>query len=89
MRYDAVRTRFDDPVEYFDVNLSLNYHGDLKKSVQSVSISLLPKSMCLMRVLQHCIVLNDEEYFITQQIFGRSKSRAQFLFYQLSDQSVF
>ena len=34
MRYDAVRTRFDDPVEYFDVNLSLNYHGDLKKSVE-------------------------------------------------------
>ena len=63
MRYDAVRRRFDDPVEYLDVNLSLNYNGDLKKSVQCVSKSLLPKSMCLVRVLQHCIVLNDEEIF--------------------------
>ena len=45
--------------------------------------------MCLMRVLQHCIALNDEEHFITKQIFGRSNSKAQLPFYHLSDQSVF
>ena len=33
--------------------------------------------------------MNDEEHLITQQIFGRSNSKAQFIIYYLSDQSVF